>query len=285
LKRPLKISPRKKSRSLSFFFLTILFFASSVPLFSQSDQEKELFGYINTERTREKLSPLIWNDRLYKIALAHSNDMVKMGHISHDGSDGSTPQKRIKDGGIYSSKMAENVAKDLNVIAVHTSLMESLYHRQNILNPEYTDGAVAIVSTGKYLYVTEDFIRRVNDYSLDEARHVLLGNLNDYREKRGLEKLVPTTLLNNMAQSHVDFQERVSSIGPPLLTSLVSRQQRGALRTNVYTTTTITNLPDEVQRTLTLNIQSVGIGFKRIKGELCETGCFLITLIFGPESS
>jgi Cysteine-rich secretory protein family len=247
--------------------------------------EKELFGYINSERSREKLAPLTWNARLYKVSLAHSNDMVKMGHISHDGSDGSTPQKRIKDGGIFSSKMAENVAKDINVIAVHTSLMESLYHRNNILNPEYTDGAVAIVSSGRYFYVTEDFIRSVDNYSLDEARHLLLVNLNDYREKRGLEKLVPATLLNNIAQSHVDFQEKVSSIGPPLLTGLVARQEKGALRTNVYTTTTISQLPDEVQRTLALKIQSVGIGFKRIKGELCETGCFLITLIFGPESS
>ena len=282
--RPPRIPPRKKSRKLSLF-LIIFFFSFACPLHSQSDQEKELFGYINSERSREKLTPLVWNDRLYKVTLAHTNDMVKMGHISHDGSDGSSPQKRIKDGGIFSSEMAENVAKDLNVVAVHTSLMESLYHRKNILNPEYTDVAVAIVSAGRYLYVTEDFIRSVNDYSLEDARHVLLLNMNDYREKHGLGKLVPTNLLNNMAQSHVDFQEKVSSIGPPLLMGVVSRQEKGALRTNVYTTTAISEFPDDVQKTLALKIQSIGIGFKRIKGELCETGCFLITLIFGPESS
>jgi hypothetical protein len=87
-----------------------------------------------------------------------------------------------------------------------------------------------------------------------------------------------------MAQSHVKFQESVSSLGPPLIMGLMARQANGNVRTSVYTTNSISKFPEEVKKNLQLKIQSVGIGFKRIKGELCDTGCFLVTVIFGPET-
>jgi uncharacterized protein YkwD len=264
---------------LAFVFLV------ATPLVAQSELENELLGYVNADRERESLKTLKWNETIYKVAIAHSKDMAQMERVSHTGSDGSLPLQRIRESGVFASKLAENVARDLNIVAVHTSLMESLYHRQNILNPEYTEIGIGVVVKEKYLYVTEVFIRSVDDYSLDDARRILITRMNEIRVKRALGPLSLTSTLNNMAQSHVEFQERVSSLGPPLIMNLMARQARGSLRASVYTTTSLSFFPDEVKENLQLNLQTAGIGFKRIKGDLCNTGCFLITLIFGPEIS
>lgn len=276
-----KTLPKNQNLNLLILVFSLLFAGT---VLAQSTEEQELFRYINTERQRESLNPLEWNQILWKVAVAHSEDMAQMGHVSHESSDGRKTPERIKASGVYASRSAENVASDINLIAIHTSLMESLYHRQNILNPVYTSAAVGVVAKGRYLYVTEIFVRTVNEYSLEEARKILLHQMNEFRARKGLNPLTSNTAWNDMAQSHVKFQENVSALGPPLITELMARQAKGALRTSIYTTISILDLPEEVQKILALNVQSVGIGFKRIKGDLCSTGCFLITLIIGPET-
>ncbi len=284
LKRPPK-TLRRKSPNLELSLLLTISILYPSFLIAQSDLEKELFGYLNSERERENLKPLVWNKTLHKVALAHSRDMAQMGQVSHDSSDGTKTQERVKKSGVFSSQLGENVARDIHIVAVHTSLMESLNHRKNILNPGYTDVAVGVVVKGRYLYVTEIFIRGVDDYTLEDARLILLNQMNEFRERRGLGKLAQSMTLNDIAQSHVNLQERASSLGPPLIMGLLARQEGGPLRASIYTTFTISNFPEEVQQNLALKIQSVGIGFKRIRGDLCKTGCFLITLMFGPEAS
>lgn len=279
-----RILPRK-SRNLRVLFLLAISLHFIAPLTAQSDLEKELFDYMNLEREREGLKALSWNESLYKVALAHSNDMAQMGVVSHEGSNGSKTTERIRNSGVFSSGLAENVARDTNVVAAHTALMESLYHRRNILNPEYTDTAVGVTEKGKYLYVTEVFIKKIDSFSLADARQMILTEMNLYRKNHGLGPLIPAMTLNDLAQSHVDFQERVSSLGPPLIMSVMAHHSKGALRASVYTTSSISNFPEDVLKSLDLKIQSVGIGFKRIQGDLCKSGCFLITLMFGPESS
>ena len=217
---------------------------------AQSTEEQELFRYINTERQRESLSPLEWNQTLWKVAVAHSEDMAQMGHVFTKVLMDENLPERIKASGVYASRSAENVGRDINLIAIHTSLMESLYHRQNILNPVYTSAAVGVVAKGKYLYVTEIFVRTVNEYSLEEARKTLLHQMNEFRARKGLNPLTSNTAWNDMAQSHVKFQENVSALGPPLITELMARQAKGALRTSIYTTISILDFPEEVQKYL-----------------------------------
>ena len=89
----------------------------------------------------------------------------------------------------------------------------------------------------------------------------------------------------DVAQSHVDVQEKLNSLTPPLLMGQLAHQLGGSIRVDVFTTNTIEKIPDEVHENLRGKSQMVGIGFKRIRGKLCESGCYLVTLIFGvPES-
>lgn len=268
------------------FALIILFLLRSLSAYTQTSEEKELFGYINSERNREKLPPFNWDDDLYKVARLHSEDMASTSQVSHTGSDNSQPHDRITAGGVYASKTAENIARDLNVISAHTSLMESFYHRENILDPEMTQVAIGIIHSKQYLYVTELFVREIPEVDLRNARGKLLELMNSYRQQEGL---LPLSLSKNMcdvAQSHVQVQEKLNSLSPPLLMGQLAHQLGGAIRVNVFTTNSVEKIPDEVHENLRGKSQMVGIGFKRIRGKLCEGGCYLVTLIFGlPDSS
>jgi uncharacterized protein YkwD len=248
---------------------------------AQTAEEQELLSYINSERDREKIPPVIWDDELYSVALEHSKDMARMGKVSHSGSDTSQPHERIRAAGIFASKTAENIARDLNIITAHTSLMESLYHRENILDPEITHAAAGVVHSGKYIYVTELFIRKVALIDSNKGRKALLSSVNEYREKKGLLPVTLSERLSEIAQSHVHVQEKLNSLSPPLLTSQLARQVGGSIRINVFTTSTPERVPEEVYPNLEGKSQMVGIGMKRIRGKLCETGCYLVTLIFG----
>lgn len=264
--------------------LTILLLLCVTSAYAQTSEEKELFGYINSERAREKLTPLIWDDDLYKVAHLHSEDMASTGEVSHTGSDNTQPVDRIRAGGLYASKTAENIARDLNVISAHTSLMESYYHRENILDLEMTHSAVAIIRSNQYLYVTELFIREIQDESLRHARSELLDSMNSYRQSQGLLPLSLSQSMCDVAQSHVDVQEKLNSLTPPLMMGQLAHQLGGSIRVNVFTTNEVAKIPDEVHENLGGKSQMVGIGFKRIRGKLCESGCYLVTLIFGvPE--
>ncbi len=258
-----------------------LLFCCDSSVVAQTAEEKELFSYINSEREREKLPAFIWEDELYTVARAHSEDMAGMGKVSHEGSDKRQPHERIRAAGVFASKTAENVARDLNIISAHTSLMESLYHRENILDPEFTFAAVGVIHSAKYIYVTELFIRRVEQIDSNKGRQKLLVSMNEHREKKGLLPLTLSQRLSEVAQSHVDVQENLNALSPPLLMNQLTRQAGGSIRINVFTANTPDRVPEEVYPNLEGNSQMVGIGFKRIRGKLCESGCYLVTLIFG----
>lgn len=251
--------------------------------FAESDQERQLFAYMNSERARENLRRLVWDRDVYRVALDHSKDMAKMRKISHKGSDNSQPHERIRAARIYASRTAENIAGDINIISAHTSLMKSLYHRENILDPEFTHGAAAVYEKNGYLYVTELFIQKLIDYPLGEARAVVLGYINGYRQKRNLRPLVLSNSLNNVAQSHVDLQTKMSASSPLLILGTLTRQI-GSVLVNVYTTNSLTYIPEQLQPNFARENTLLGIGFKRTKGSLCSGGCYAVALIFGDKT-
>lgn len=251
--------------------------------FAESDDEKKLFGFINAERQREGLQTLEWDKDLFKVAENHSKDMAKHDQIAHKGSDNSQPHERIRNAGIFASKTAENVARDENVVSAHTSLMISLYHRENILDPEFTRGAVGIEKKDSQLYVTELFIRQLEDYELEDARKILLRVINSYRIQHNLPTVSLMDALNKMAQSHVDVQSKMNSLGAPLTLDLMARQLKGTVRVTVYTTTALMMPPEGVNPNLLSNSVNIGIGYKRVRNSVCPGGCYLVTFVFGPE--
>jgi len=269
---------KKKSNILALLFFVLAFACCEV--FAQSREEKQLFQYINSERSREHMSLLIWDDAVYRVALEHSKDMASAGRTIHKGSDGSEPDERIERAGIYSSRTGENIARDINVVSAHTMLMQSLYHRENILEPDFTHAAVAIVPRNEFLYVTELFIHEISEYQPAEARQILIKEFNDHRGNQNFGPLQLSDSLSKVAQAHVDVQQKFDSISPMLIMSSIARGNRQRTTVSVYTTTTLTKIPKEVLPDLESNVSRVGIGFRRVRGNICPGGCYLVVLVF-----
>jgi len=264
-------------------FLSVLFLISP-RVSAESNLETQLFAYINSEREREGLEPLQWDNNVYKVARVHSKNMAAMGKISHKGPGGSEPQDRIRNAKIFASKSAENIAGDLNIISAHTSLMKSLYHRDNILDPDFSHGAVAIYQEWDYLYITELFIRRVGDYLLADARRLVLDHINRIRRDRNLFPLSISKSLSNVAQSHVLVQTRLGSMSPLLIMGILSRKMKTALTVNVYTAAALPYVTQELRPSLDIEEREIGIGFTRTQGSLCRGGCYVIALILGSPN-
>jgi len=96
-------------------------------------------------------------------ARSHSKDMACNSFFSHTGSDGSSPSSRISREGYSWSAVAENIAAGYGDPAtVVAGWMGSQGHKDNILNPNYTEigiGYVYVAGSPYGAYWTADFAR------------------------------------------------------------------------------------------------------------------------------
>jgi uncharacterized protein YkwD len=133
-----------------------------------SSFETELVSLVNQERAKNGLSPLTLNAALTSAALSHSRDMSARDFFDHIGSDGSAFWERIIRAG-YGALAAggENIAAGYaSPSAVFNAWMNSSGHRDNILNPNFSDIGIGYVyepndtypdNIGYKHYWTQDF--------------------------------------------------------------------------------------------------------------------------------
>jgi uncharacterized protein YkwD len=95
---------------------------------------KEVVDAHNAIRVEEKLPKLEVNDKLKQAAERHARDMAAHDKMTHDGTDGSTPFKRIDDTGYVWKRAGENVAYGQpNTEDLMKAWMDSPPHKKNIL--------------------------------------------------------------------------------------------------------------------------------------------------------
>lgn len=121
---------------------------------------EELLRLVNVERRRVNASPLLLSPQLTVAAQRHSQDMATSRRMSHTGSDGSTMRSRIDDTQYRWSTIGENVAMGQpNAAAVMAAWMNSPGHRQNILNPAFTELGIGYATAAGRPYWTQVFAR------------------------------------------------------------------------------------------------------------------------------
>jgi uncharacterized protein YkwD len=128
---------------------------------------------VNADRAQVGAPPLSFDWELVMAAGDHSAWMDAQDVFSHTGINGSSPGDRITAAGYWWSAYGENVAYIAGSVAaaldqadvwqLHTNLMNSPGHRENLLNPIYRDAGIGLVQ-GTYrgmpaIFVTEDFGR------------------------------------------------------------------------------------------------------------------------------
>jgi len=112
---------------------------------SATDFETEVLNLTNVERTKYGLNPVKWNDKLAQAMDYHCKDMIANNYFDHYSPSGETPGDRATAAGYRWIKVGENIAKGQRTPAeVVTGWMNSEHHRENILNPDFTELGVAV---------------------------------------------------------------------------------------------------------------------------------------------
>ena len=107
---------------------------------------EEVIELANLERDKVKVDRLTGQGQLMQAAQTHALDMACNLFMSHTGSDGSSPFERIAHFGYVFSAAAENVAAGYASPAeVVNGWMNSVGHRENLLNPAYLDVGIGYV--------------------------------------------------------------------------------------------------------------------------------------------
>lgn len=108
-------------------------------------EEKQVFDLANTARTRHGLPTFTWNDEAAAVALTHSIDMLDNGFFDHDSPTTGSLVDRMNKYGVRYMRVGENIAYNYsNAIEAHEGWMNSLGHRNNLLNQHFKTLGVGI---------------------------------------------------------------------------------------------------------------------------------------------
>ncbi|GAA3361877.1 hypothetical protein GCM10020366_47570 [Saccharopolyspora gregorii] len=99
--------------------------------------EDKVVSLVNAERTKRGLNRLVGDERLRRSARWHSADMAQRDFFAHQGFRGPSPFERMLTEG-FEDPAGENIAVGQETPAsVVRAWMQSIPHRENILNGEF----------------------------------------------------------------------------------------------------------------------------------------------------
>lgn len=117
---------------------------------------RRLFQLMNQERVARGLPAFARRSDVDTIAVAHSKRMAADGNIWHNDDYFTAATKNA----IRAVFVGENVARNADIDDMHRRLMNSPDHRDNILNPRFTQVGVGVaVGANGALFGTENFLQ------------------------------------------------------------------------------------------------------------------------------
>ena len=148
---------------IGMLFMTIII--SGIPVMAEGNaktMESKVISLVNSERSKRRLPVLKTNIKLGKTARIKAEDMRNKNYFSHISPTYGSPFNMMQRFGISFTAAGENIAKGQRTPAeVMKSWMNSPGHRQNILNPAYTDIGVGFAKDARGVtYWVQQFIRR-----------------------------------------------------------------------------------------------------------------------------
>lgn len=124
--------------------------------------EYQLFDLTNADRVKHHLPVLQWDAGVRETARNHSIDMALNKFFSHTNPSGQSPFDRMKNDDIFFTLAGENLASgQFSSIFAHEGLMNSIGHRENILQSEYQFLGVGVAfNSESQPYYTENFFAK-----------------------------------------------------------------------------------------------------------------------------
>ena len=127
--------------------------------YTLSPQEQLAVNLLNQARQNEGLEPLKVNLQLAKLAADYALDMRNRKFFAHVDPDGKDPFERMAAVGIDFPNAGENIALSPDVETAHRMLLESPLHRENILNPKFTEIGIGVRPDARGgVYLVQEFI-------------------------------------------------------------------------------------------------------------------------------
>ena len=106
----------------------------------------EVIRLTNTQRVANGLGALSENSTLDGAALAKGNDMLAKGYWAHFAPDGTSPWSFFLKFGYKYKYAGENLARDFpDAVSAVNAWMNSPSHKENILNPNYSEIGIGVV--------------------------------------------------------------------------------------------------------------------------------------------
>jgi uncharacterized protein YkwD len=169
----------------------------------------------NKERAAAKLPPLSTNPKLEAAALAHARDMAEHEKMTHEGSDGSTPEQRIDRAGYHGQRSGENIAEGQPTVdAVMRAWMNSPEHKKNILGEFSEIGAAMASDADRTPYWCVDFGLGWPRLDPREAATQLVESINKERAKADKPPLKVNAKLETAASQHAAILARLDELKP-----------------------------------------------------------------------
>ena len=158
------------------------------------DAEDFAFGLLNLDRESQGLATLALDEELSTVARAHSRDMRDNEFFAHQSPTTGLSSDRLKEAEYAATSNGENLAFNDSIAEAQSSLMESVGHRRNIVNPAFTHVGIGLArssapSGGDSWHLTQVFARKVQPLDTEQAAHEILAKINDGRVRRGLVEL------------------------------------------------------------------------------------------------
>jgi len=114
---------------------------------------------LNEDRKNAGLEPLKINLKLSKLAADFAADMNTRKFFSHTDPDGKDPFDRMAEIGIDFPNEGENIALSPDVETAQKMLMDSPLHRENLLNPKFTEIGIGVRPASRGgVYLVQDFV-------------------------------------------------------------------------------------------------------------------------------
>jgi|SRR5579864_1581027 len=154
-----------------------------------SPAEKRIFEALNHERASQGLSALRWDDHAANAARGHAQLLAENDKLSHQFPGETSLPERLGSTGARFTVSAENVARTEFLEDIHPALMSSSGHRANILSTSYNAVGIGIVEQKGRIYVTQDFLFLVPDYSESQFNSALAEAFNLARKARGIRPI------------------------------------------------------------------------------------------------
>jgi len=183
-------------------YCAVVFLVASAPspgaAQSMSPAEKRILEELNHERVKNGLAPLAWNEQAAAAARAHSRLLAGNANLSHQFPGEASLPERLGATGARFTVAAENVARTEWIEDVHPALMGSPGHRANMLSPRYNAVGIGVVEDKGRIFVTQDFIFLVPEYSEALFASAFAESFNLAR-KRGKADIRPDAQLHELA--------------------------------------------------------------------------------------